>query len=73
MKMEICSVSKCSKRVQPHEEPVLHGNFLDQIVVCSCGWQGVQTEMLSDEEVVAYQSKLKQMQIFEPPNKACSG
>ena len=54
MKMRICGESKCNKRVKPYGPPVLYGHFLDQIVVCDCGWHDVQTEMLSDEEVSQY-------------------
>lgn len=56
----------CSKPTKRHGEPALHGNFLDQIVVCpGCGWCGVRTEMLSDVAARKFEAELTQLPLFE--------
>uniref|UniRef100_A0A6M3IQI9 Uncharacterized protein n=1 Tax=viral metagenome TaxID=1070528 RepID=A0A6M3IQI9_9ZZZZ len=45
-------------------DPVLHGHFLDQMVVCECGWCGVETEILNDTAAEAYKPPPKQLELF---------
>lgn len=49
----------CTGRVKKFEKPVVHGSFVDQIVVCSCGWCGVMTEDADD-----YRPAPVQIQMF---------
>ena len=56
------SCGGCSRAVKKYGEPVLHGVFLDQIVVCSaCDWFGVVTEIVDPEQ---YQPKPKQLMLL---------
>lgn len=42
----------CRKRTKKHGEPTLSpGGFLDQIIVCECGWCGVESIGLTRAEV----------------------
>jgi len=44
---------ECSKPCKKYGAPRRLGSFLDQIVTCpKCGWCGVETEVVEDEEFV---------------------
>lgn len=55
----------CPKTVKRQGEPTLSpGDFLDQIIVCDCGWCGVEFKMLSRKEAKEFRAKPRQLQLF---------
>jgi hypothetical protein len=50
---------ECSKPCKNYGPPERHGHFVDQIVVCACGWTGVETEVIDDIEKETYQMPLE--------------
>jgi len=55
----------CHASTKKHGPPTLSpSGFLDQMIFCLCGWCGVDSEMLTDEEVRAYQARPRQLRLL---------
>lgn len=55
---------ECYLRTKKHNEPTLSGGgFLDQIVVCPCGWCGVESVALTEREAKDFVASQKPKQL----------
>ena len=67
--MKKCGNNECNKTMKAYGDPMLHGNFMDQLLSCSCGWTDVDTEILSDQEVKDYKKERERiLRLSRPAN-----
>lgn len=55
----------CNKRTKKDGPPTLSpSGFLDQRIGCDCGWCGVESEILSEDEAKEFRAKPKQLKLI---------